>query len=63
MRSGDRAHVLLVHDAYADYVVCLANALAERIRVTMLHSTRFHSRLAPALSDAPGVPGVGADGE
>ncbi|MEQ3549113.1 glycosyltransferase family 4 protein [Pseudonocardia nematodicida] len=37
------AHVLLVHDAYDDYVACLANHLAERTRVTVLHHARIHA--------------------
>jgi glycosyltransferase involved in cell wall biosynthesis len=45
-----RPHVLLVHDSYMDYVTCLANALAERVPVTVVHSSHMHS-LMPALSE------------
>jgi glycosyltransferase involved in cell wall biosynthesis len=48
----DRPHVLLAHDSYLDYVTCLANALAERVPVTVLHSTNRHSWMRAGLSDA-----------
>jgi len=47
----DRPHVLLFHDSYMDYVTCLANALAERLPVTVLHSSHMHDWM-PGLSDA-----------
>ena len=43
-------HVLLVHDSYMDYVTCLANALAERVPVTVVHSSHPHL-LMPGLSE------------
>jgi glycosyltransferase involved in cell wall biosynthesis len=47
-----RPAVLLVHDSYRDYVTGLANALAERVPVTLLHSTSAHEWMRPGLSDA-----------
>ncbi len=52
MHRPDRPHVLLVHDAYADYVTCLANALAEEVPVTLLHNARIHSMIERSLSPA-----------
>lgn len=52
MSARGRPHVLLVHDAYADYVVGLANALAEHVPVTVMHGSRMHDDVAGELSDA-----------
>lgn len=43
-------HVLVVHDAYDDYVTCLVNSLAERAHVTVLHSAALHARMRAVLS-------------
>ncbi|MGW1679716.1 glycosyltransferase family 4 protein [Saccharopolyspora sp. NPDC002376] len=50
MEATGIRHVLLVHDAYDDYVTCLANALSERTRVTLLHSSRLHGSMRDSLS-------------
>lgn len=50
MTIGSSRHVLLVHDAYDDYVTCLANTLGERVRLTVLHNSRVHERIRNGLS-------------
>ena len=50
MRAGWSRHVLLVHDAYDDYVTCLANTLGERVHLTVLHNSRVHDRIRRGLS-------------